>query len=376
MPLGCGITLNNLGFHAPLNHPGFPNDGTQGDAGFSNAAWTSNQTSSALSWSSETFAQNQNANALRWGTLYNFRFDSNRPPQAANATIGFFKTGTPMTVGIQGPSPDVLHWDTHANSYGPTYAYTYGDRMPPPPFVCPSPFPTATATAAASPTPTPTSTPTATPCAGAAFAENFDGVVAPDLPPGWDGNWVTSTITPDTAPNDAFVADPDVLSDKTLGSPFTITSALAQVSFRNFYNLEASGGQFYDGGALEISISGGAFADIITAGGSFVTGGYNATISTGFASPIAGRQAWSGNSGGYINTVVRLGPNTNGQTVQLKFRMVSDNEVAGVGWRIDTVTSVGGMHGSNPTPTPTPTATTTPTPTGTPLRQHNFEREL
>ena len=46
VPLGCGITVSNLGFHAPLNHPGFPNDGTLGDAGFSNAAWTSNQTTS------------------------------------------------------------------------------------------------------------------------------------------------------------------------------------------------------------------------------------------------------------------------------------------------------------------------------------------
>src|SRR4029077_3654287 len=68
--------------------------------------WTSNQTCNALSWSSETFAQNQNANAIRFGTLYNFRFDSNRPPQVTNATIGFFKTGAPITVAaIQGPSP-------------------------------------------------------------------------------------------------------------------------------------------------------------------------------------------------------------------------------------------------------------------------------
>jgi hypothetical protein len=59
-----------------------------------------------LSWSSETFAQNQNANALRWGTLYNFRFDSNRPPRAANATVGFYKTGAPITVAIQAPTPD------------------------------------------------------------------------------------------------------------------------------------------------------------------------------------------------------------------------------------------------------------------------------
>src|SRR5262245_11704782 len=27
----------------------------------------------------------ENANAIRWGTLYNFRFDCDRPPQAANA---------------------------------------------------------------------------------------------------------------------------------------------------------------------------------------------------------------------------------------------------------------------------------------------------
>jgi hypothetical protein len=38
--------------------------------------------------------------------LYNFRFDSNKPPSAANATVGFFKTGSPMTVQIQGPMAD------------------------------------------------------------------------------------------------------------------------------------------------------------------------------------------------------------------------------------------------------------------------------
>ncbi len=104
VPLGCGITVSNLGFHAPPNHPGFPNDGTLGGAGFSNAAWTSTQTASALSWSTQTFAQNQNANAIRWGTLYNFRFDADQPPQATNAMVGFFKTGSPVLVEIQGPT--------------------------------------------------------------------------------------------------------------------------------------------------------------------------------------------------------------------------------------------------------------------------------
>src|SRR4029077_14046186 len=104
VPLGCAISVSNLGFHAPLNPPGFANDGTVGSAGYSNAPWTSNQTCQALSWNSETFAQNQNANAIRFGTLYNFRFDSNSPPTAGNATIGFFKTGAPITVAVQVPT--------------------------------------------------------------------------------------------------------------------------------------------------------------------------------------------------------------------------------------------------------------------------------
>ena len=35
--------------------------------------------------------------------LYNFRFDATQPPQDCNATVGFFKTGSPMTVEIQAP---------------------------------------------------------------------------------------------------------------------------------------------------------------------------------------------------------------------------------------------------------------------------------
>ncbi|MBC7900529.1 MAG: carboxypeptidase regulatory-like domain-containing protein [Saprospiraceae bacterium] len=104
IPIGAGVTLSNVGFRSPPQHPGWSSDGTLGNAGFSSAPWTQTQAAGALTWTSETFAQNQNANAIRWGTMYNFRFDSNRPPQTANATIGFFKTGAPITVQVQGPS--------------------------------------------------------------------------------------------------------------------------------------------------------------------------------------------------------------------------------------------------------------------------------
>ena len=106
LPLGCGITANNPGFHAPPQHPGFANDGTQNNTGFSSAPWMLNQTANSITWNCETFEQDPNANAIRWGTLYNFRFDSNRPPHSASATIAFFKTGTPVMVQVEAPMPD------------------------------------------------------------------------------------------------------------------------------------------------------------------------------------------------------------------------------------------------------------------------------
>jgi hypothetical protein len=48
-------------------------------------------------------AQNPNANAIRWGTLYNIRFDSNRPPVTLSGTLGFFKTGAPAAVAVPAP---------------------------------------------------------------------------------------------------------------------------------------------------------------------------------------------------------------------------------------------------------------------------------
>jgi Carboxypeptidase regulatory-like domain len=107
VPLGNGVTLTNVGFHAPPQHPGWTNDGTVGNAGFSSTPWAQSQAGGAMTWNSETFATNQNANAIRWGTLYNFRFDSNTAPQATTATVGFFKTGTPITVAVQGPAAAV-----------------------------------------------------------------------------------------------------------------------------------------------------------------------------------------------------------------------------------------------------------------------------
>src|SRR6266542_3611567 len=104
VPLGPGVNISNIGFHAPPQEPGWANDGTFNNQGYSSAPWTVTQAADSITWNSETFAQNQNANAIRWGTLYNFRFDADQPPEKANAMVGYFKTGSPTTVAIQGPS--------------------------------------------------------------------------------------------------------------------------------------------------------------------------------------------------------------------------------------------------------------------------------
>ena len=120
VPLAPGVNISNIGFHAPPQEPGWPNDGTFNNQGYSSMPWTVTQTSDSITWNSETFAQNQNANAIRWGTLYNFRFDGDQPPQSANGTIGFFKTGSPITVAIQAPMGGGTPTPTSTPSATPT----------------------------------------------------------------------------------------------------------------------------------------------------------------------------------------------------------------------------------------------------------------
>lgn len=102
-PKGPGVTISNYAFHAPPQHPAWTNDGTSGSAGFSSAPWTQSELNGIVTWKSESFAQNPNANAVRWGTMYNIRFDSNRPPAAMNATLFFLKARGRFVVPIQGP---------------------------------------------------------------------------------------------------------------------------------------------------------------------------------------------------------------------------------------------------------------------------------
>ena len=222
------------------------------------------------------------------------------------------------------------------------------------------------------------------------LSENFDGVTPPALPTDWLATnalgppplWVTSNsgvpVPPaDTPPNAAFIDDPAVVSDKRLDSlHFPLAAASAQLTFQQNFNLEASGvdpNLGFDGGVLEVSFDGGnTFQDILAAGGSFVTGGYNRTIATDRGSPLAGRQAWSGDSAGFITTVVNLPFMPAGG--RLRWRMASDSSGSGEGWRVDTINiswceprpGCSPSPPPRPTPAPRPVPSAPPSPHGTP----------
>jgi hypothetical protein len=107
-----------------------------------------------------------------------------------------------------------------------------------------------------------------------------------------------------------------------------------------------SGGVFWDGGVLEVStpsINSGDFTDITDShvGGMITAGGYTGEISGDAMNPLAGRMAWSGNSGGYIDTAISLGPNLVGQTVTFRWRFGSDEAVSAPGWWVDGITITG-----------------------------------
>jgi hypothetical protein len=219
--------------------------------------------------------------------------------------------------------------------------------------------------------------------------ENFDTVTPPLLPVGWLATntlgppplWVTSDnggpIPPaDTPPNAAFIDDPAVLSDKRLDSfPFSFfEQCCPHLSFRHNFNLEASGvdpNVGFDGGVLELSTDGGnTFQEIPDS--AFLMGGYNRTISTDRGSPIAGRQAWSGNSGGFITSVVILPTIQTPGGGRLRWRLASDNTGSGEGWRVDTITiswcagSIPCTSQPGPTPAPRPLSSAPPSPHATP----------
>jgi hypothetical protein len=190
-------------------------------------------------------------------------------------------------------------------------------------------------------------------------SENFELTTPPLLPTGWFADvagvgipWQTTTNHP---PNIVPRGSPDKVeddprrepeppnisvfarmlfdsSDNMLYSPsIPILTAGAELSFRHAFDLERS----YDGGVLEIALGSEPFLDIERAQGAFVDNGYNLLLNPN--NPLGIRAAWSGDSSGWITTLVRLPARAAGMNVRLRWRCVSDDSVASAGWYLDDI---------------------------------------
>jgi hypothetical protein len=176
------------------------------------------------------------------------------------------------------------------------------------------------------------------------LTQAFDTVSAPSLPAGWTTAstgflpaWVTRTGSANTPPNSAYGANDDggdiIEGDSVLTSPaISIATSNSQLSFLHRYDVESG----WDGCVLEISINGGAFSDILTAGGIFISGGYNAVLNES-VNPLSERNAWSGDSGSFVTTVVNLPASAAGKSIRLRWHLGNDDSVTVDGWYVDTV---------------------------------------
>jgi len=183
------------------------------------------------------------------------------------------------------------------------------------------------------------------------YSENFDTVAAPNLPAGWTtaasgagANFVTVTDFNHSAPNSIFAPNtPTTGLSEITSPPVLITGSRTVLNFRHKYSVENT----WDGGVLEIRIGDGAFQDILTAGGTFLAGGYTTTLNSS-TNPLAGRLAWSGaTQEGFLLTSVQLPVSAFAQNVQFRWRLGSNNSFASLGWWIDAVTLENIATGAN-----------------------------
>lgn len=124
----------------------------------------------------------------------------------------------------------------------------------------------------------------------------------------------------------------EVAQQFLVSPPITVGSG-SQLSFRHKYNLESGSTSAYDGGVVEISTDGSTWQDL---GTRLTLNGYNATVSASFESPIGGRRAFSGDSGGWVETRANLADFV-GQRVLIRFQQADDRSLARDGWWVDDI---------------------------------------
>ncbi len=183
------------------------------------------------------------------------------------------------------------------------------------------------------------------------YYESFDGMVS-----GWtstsvtgSNSWSSSTAQSHTPSWSYFASVPASKTTTRLTSPSISVPADAtnlRLRFWHSYNLES----LQDGGRLEISVDNGTNWFTVESAGSgvaFASNGYAGTISSSgqpvSRSEFAGLSAWTGNSGGFIETILNVTDNAKfaGKTVRFRWILASNSTTASTGWYLDTIALTG-----------------------------------
>jgi hypothetical protein len=198
--------------------------------------------------------------------------------------------------------------------------------------------------------------------AAALFYENFD-----NNPSGWgvdvSNAWTLTTAASHTPSTSYFIAAPAAKILSALTTPAiaigTIPNGM-QLKFWHNYNTQAN----QDGGRLEFSVDGGANwfgVEDANSGASFASNGYNSDINNrgnpDNRSAFATKSAWSGNSNGFIQTIVNLtAAKFSNKTIKIRWVLATNATGASTGWYVDTVLLTSDLVVPNNAPTITTAA--------------------
>ena len=172
----------------------------------------------------------------------------------------------------------------------------------------------------------------------ALYPQDFEGTVS-DWTSGGTGNtWDLTTANANSAVTSFFGQDVASVTQQYLYGPSVNVPAASYspltLQFWNDRNMENQGTTgCYDGGLLQISTDSGAtWTQVPDA--LLLTDPYTGPINSGFSNPFAGQDAWCGDSGGWIKSIVDLDGYA-GQQVQFRWAIGTDSSVADEGWYID-----------------------------------------
>lgn len=126
---------------------------------------------------------------------------------------------------------------------------------------------------------------------------------------------------------------------------YTVTqTGPVTLSFTHRYSFEAD----FDGGAVDVSINGGAFTQVPLA--AFSQNPYNGAVPAGVTHSLVGHDAFVGNSTGhpsFITSICTLANGVVGNTIQVRFASASDNNTVGnlspAGWEVDSFVITGAL---------------------------------